>query len=239
MIHEELTIVIPHKNDAHLNQMLVYLSTQNNIQDTRVIIADNSDIENSNIVLEQFVDDFKDTLKIEIIKGGFPSRARYNGAKLVKTKYVLFLDSDIFLYNKNTVTDIYNELVLNDMQLVTTKIRSSEKIKHIDFSYKTFDIFRNLLKYTNNCFAVGGVMAFKMEIYREIGGFDPEHIFAEDFAISRKIIYEKFKVLKTKVYTPSRRFKKTSLLKMFFLMINTLINRNDNNFYKGHFGYQD
>jgi glycosyltransferase involved in cell wall biosynthesis len=115
MIHEELTIVIPHKNDPYLNQMLFYLSTQNNIQGTRVIIADNSDIENYNIVLKQFVDDFKDTLKIEIIKGGFPSRARYNGAKLVKTKYVLFLDSDIFLLNKNTITDIFNELVLYNM----------------------------------------------------------------------------------------------------------------------------
>jgi len=65
----------------------------------KVIIADCSDDEESLDIIKQIQIDFKYSLNIEVIPGGYPAYGRYMGAKLVTTPYVLFLDADVFLYN--------------------------------------------------------------------------------------------------------------------------------------------
>jgi len=37
--------------------------------------------------------EFKYSLNIEVIKGGFPAKARLEGSKLATTPYILFLDA--------------------------------------------------------------------------------------------------------------------------------------------------
>ena len=93
MIKHKLTIIIPSKNESEvINKTLTLLNKQSGIYGTTVIIADSSD-DNTREVIKSG----KHTkLRIKIIDGGLPSVARNNGAELVKTPYVLFLDADIF-----------------------------------------------------------------------------------------------------------------------------------------------
>ena len=62
-------------------------------------------------------------LHLEVIDGGLPSVARNNGAKLAKADYVLFLDADIFLTDRNTIYETLRSIKNNRFHLVTTKFR--------------------------------------------------------------------------------------------------------------------
>ena len=89
-------------------------------------------------------------------------------------------------------------------------------------------------------FAIGGFQLFKTEIYKNTGGYNPEHVFAEDYYVSNKIHSKFFTLLNTKgVYTSSRRFRKKGLFYMITLMFKCWMNRNDESFYRKSHGYWD
>ena len=94
LIEDKVTIVVPCKNEEdYIFHLLEHLKLQN-IGNTRVIIADAStdttrDVINAN----------KGNLNVEVIQGGPVSTAKNNGAKLVTTPYILFIDSDVRFFN--------------------------------------------------------------------------------------------------------------------------------------------
>jgi glycosyltransferase involved in cell wall biosynthesis len=93
---ELLTIVIPCKNERdNIYECIGFIAKQVGFAGTKVIIADTSDDEESLWLLWRAQCDFKHSLNIEVIEGGFPSKARLEGSKLVTTPYILFLDADI------------------------------------------------------------------------------------------------------------------------------------------------
>ena len=99
-IKNNLTIVIPSKNESRTLYDCVYnISKQTNINGTRIIISDVSDTYDSLFHIRDLIRDFSHLLDIEVIKGGYPSEARFNGSILVNTPYMLFLDADVFLTN--------------------------------------------------------------------------------------------------------------------------------------------
>ena len=99
---EKITIVIPCKNEKGvIYECVSYIAKQVGISGTKIIIADVSDDLDSLYWLNKLKTDFKYSLDIEIIEGGFPAKARLDGSKLVTTPYLLFLDADIILLNKS------------------------------------------------------------------------------------------------------------------------------------------
>jgi glycosyltransferase involved in cell wall biosynthesis len=101
-LSNQLTIIIPSKNEGRtLYDCLYNISRQKHISGVRIIIADISDKEESLQYIRRSQTDFKYSLKIDVIKGGYPSEGRLNGSLLVKTPYMLFLDADVFLTNPN------------------------------------------------------------------------------------------------------------------------------------------
>ena len=120
MIKDILTIVIPSKNERDLISFtLKLLDKQIGIHGTRVIISDSSD----DLTREVVENTYCPHLEIEIIDGGFPSVARNNGAKLVETPYVLFLDADIFLYDNEIIFDCLNVTIKKLYYLTTCRFR--------------------------------------------------------------------------------------------------------------------
>src|ERR1700730_18845958 len=92
----ELTIVIPAKNEAKLiPRLLTSLTNQDysKMSSTRVLVAD----ANSTDGTPEIVLGFRDRLNVEVIRGGMPSVGRNQGAARADTPYVLFLDADIEL----------------------------------------------------------------------------------------------------------------------------------------------
>jgi glycosyltransferase involved in cell wall biosynthesis len=234
LLKDKLTIVIPSKNEGRTLYDCIYnISRQNHISGVKVIIADISDTYNSLFFIRDLQRDFKYSLNIEVIKGGFPSQGRLNGSVLVTTPYMLFLDSDIFLTNQNTLV----ECMRYKKDLITVPF-------HTDYPYRwvfrVFDMFQTLSLYMGTPFAVGGFQLWNTETYWKIGGYNPEELFAEDYSISQKVDPKEFMVVKTKgVYTSSRRFKNKGVLWMFGIMIKSFFNRKNPEFFKKSHGYWD
>jgi len=137
-LSNQLTIVIPSKNEGRMLYDCVYnISKQNNIAGIKIIIADVSNEEESLWCLWKLQSDFKYSLNIEVIKGGYPSQGRLNGSKLVSTPYMLFLDSDVFLTNPTTLT----ECLQYDKDLITVPFTTDYPYRWV---FRMFDMFQSL-----------------------------------------------------------------------------------------------
>ena len=160
---------------------------QKNIASTRIIIADNSDEEESMWWLWRTEMDFKYSVNIEIIKGGYPAKARLEGSKLVTTPYILFLDADIMLKEK----DLLEKIAQESKDLVTVPFVTEKKWNWI---FRLFDLFQLLSIKLGTPFAVGGFQYWNTKAYWECGGYKPEELFAEDYSVSHLVDSKKFKI---------------------------------------------
>jgi glycosyltransferase involved in cell wall biosynthesis len=109
-LSDKVTIVIPCKNEEDYISHLLKSLQQQGIEDTRVIIADCS-TDNT----RQVITDNSSSLNVEIIDGGPVSLAKNNGARLVTTPYILFIDADVRFFKNNVIQDAVNEIVFKDL----------------------------------------------------------------------------------------------------------------------------
>jgi glycosyltransferase involved in cell wall biosynthesis len=225
-----LTIVIPCKNEKdNIYECIGFIAKQVGFAGTRVIIADTSDEEDSLDFLQYTENNYRYSLNIELIKGGFPAKARLEGSKLVTTPYILFLDADIMLQNKS----LLGECLAYNTDLVTVPFQTE---KGFNWIFRLFDIQQQLSNLLGTPFAIGGFQLWKTEAYWKTGGYDETHLFAEDYWVSQKA--EVMKIHNTKgVWTSARRFKNKGFFYMFLLSIKCYINRNNTEFFKKHHNY--
>ena len=220
-----LTIVIPCKNESKtIDTTLTLLNFQDNIDNVEVIIADSSD-DGTTYQLEIRN---HDRFNLKIINGGLPAKARNNGARLTKTPYVLFMDSDMFLLDPRLLTDAINEMKLNKTDLLTTKIRTTNG--KYNYVFRTFDIIQKVSKLFTP-FCLGGFMLFKTNTFNKLKGFDEQAKVSEDYLLSKQINPKKFKILNTTIFTLPRRFDNKGILYMMKLMIKSYLNRNNKDFF--------
>jgi glycosyltransferase involved in cell wall biosynthesis len=232
LLKDRLTIVIPSKNEGiTLYNSIMYLSHQNNIDGVRVIISDKSDDAQSLTFITRIKKDFGNKLKITVIEGGYPAEGRLNGSKLVTTPYMLFLDADVVLMNRN----ILEECMKYNKDLITVPFYTDYPYRWV---FRMFDVFQKVSTLLGTPFAVGGFQLWNTETYWELGGYNPEELFAEDYSISQKVNPKEFKIHKIRgTYTSSRRFKSKGVLWMFYIMIKSYLNRKNPNFFKHHHNY--
>ena len=225
-----LTIVIPCKNERdNIYECIGFIAKQVGFAGTRVIIADTSDEEDSLNFLQYTKNNYRYSLDIELIKGGFPAKARLEGSKLVTTPYILFLDADIMLQD----TSILKKCLEYNTDLVTVPFQTETGFNWI---FRLFDIQQQLSNLLGTPFAIGGFQLWKTEAYWKTGGYDETHLFAEDYWVSQKA--EKMVIHKTKgVWTSARRFKNKGFFYMFLLSIKCYLNRNNTEFFKQHHNY--
>jgi glycosyltransferase involved in cell wall biosynthesis len=225
-----LTIVIPCKNEKdNIYECIGFIAKQVGFAGTRVIIADTSDEEDSLDFLQYTENNYRYSLNIELIKGGFPAKARLEGSKLVTTPYVLFLDADIMLQDKF----LLGECLAYNTDLVTVPFQTETGFNWI---FRLFDIQQRMSNWLGTPFAIGGFQLWKTEAYWKTDGYDETHLFAEDYWVSQKA--DTMKIHNTKgVWTSARRFKNKGFFYMFILSIKCYINRNNTEFFKKHHNY--
>src|SRR5438309_536617 len=117
----ELTIVIPAKNEAKLiPRLLTSLTKQDysKMSSTRVLVAD----ANSTDGTPEIVMSFRDRLSVSVILGGMPSVGRNHGAAQTDSQYVLFLDADIELADKSLIRRCMEKAQEKHLHCVTTNI---------------------------------------------------------------------------------------------------------------------
>jgi glycosyltransferase involved in cell wall biosynthesis len=232
-----LTIVIPCKNEKEIiSKTLDLLNHQTNIRGVQVIVCDSSDDGYTSLVLreksEYFLDEYN--FKLTITNGGLPSRARNNGFKMVKTPYVLFMDADIFLLDSEILKNVVSKIKNENLDLVSVRFRTDNG--DYNYVYKVFDVLQKLSMLISP-FCLGGFMLTKSSKFKEIGGFDEEVKVAEDYVYSKQIKSNMFKIHNAFVYTPPRRFHNKGLWYMTKLMIGSVINKNNKEYFKDSKSY--
>jgi len=220
-LSDKITIVVPCKNEEnYIHHLLESLRLQN-IGDTRVIIADCS-TDNT----RQVIKDNSSSLNVEIVDGGPVSVAKNNGARLVTTPYILFIDADVRFFKHNVIRDAVSKMESLNLDLIGLKIKSYDKDPRAMIGFTIFNTVNHALKFFSP-FAVGAFMLTRRDRFEEFGGF-PENIStSEDYFLSRKYSPKKFRIIKHYFGQDSRRFKKMGYLGMGKYLVKNFVNRNN------------
>lgn len=220
MIKDNFTIVIPCKNEErYIGRTLIEISLQKGIKGTRVIVADGGSTDKTLLIVNRFRDMLE--LNIEIVEGGSVSRGRNNGAALVETEFVAFVDADSRFFNSKTFK--LADIIRKDYDLITCKLCCTNSRK-ADFMFRAFNKIQERMK---ESFATGSFMIVRTSLFHELGGFDETLNHSEDYFFSRQIPREKFRILNSRIGQDDRRFKKMGYFGMILFMLKNYLNRNN------------
>ncbi len=237
MISQQLTIVIPCKNEAgYLPEMLQLLAGQEDISGTRVIIADGFSTDGTRDIIDNLKVKLSPTLKIEMIDGGKVSAARNAGLKLVATPLVLFLDADTMLTNNKQIKECVNKFQKKHLHLLGAPVKGKEPFTLYAFIFLLFNIANRFLCLISP-FAVGNFFLTRTDIINSLGGFDEKAIHGEDYLLSKKYSARKFGFSPYAILQDSRRFKKTGHLKFVAISVLSFFMSWNKKFFYRDIGY--
>jgi len=224
-LSEKITIVVPCKNEEkYIHYLLESLRLQD-IEDTKVIIADRS-TDNT----RQVIQDNSDRLNVQIIEGGPVSVAKNNGARLVTTPYILFIDADVRFFKPTVIRDAVKEMELNSLDLIGLNVKCYDNNILAAIGFGIFNVINNVLKHFLP-FAVGAFMLTRKDCFNELGGFPEKFATSEDFFLSRQYNPRKFKIINHYFGQDSRRFKKMGYFGMVKYLVKNFINRNNKQYW--------
>lgn len=224
-LSEQITIVVPCKNEENYIRYLLDSLRSQSIGDTRIIIADCS-TDNT----RQVIKSNSQYLNVEIIEGGPVSVAKNNGARLVTTPYILFIDADVRFFNNDAIKDSVEQIITNDLDLVGLDMKCYDDDILASIGFKIFNVLNNILKHFSP-FAVGAFMLTRTDKFIELGGFPEKFATSEDYFLSRMYNPKKFKIVKHYFGQDSRRFKKMGYLGMATYLIKNFMNRNNKQYW--------
>jgi glycosyltransferase involved in cell wall biosynthesis len=196
-----------------------------NIGDTRIIIADCS-TDNT----RQVIRDTNQGLNVEIIDGGPVSIAKNNGARLVTTPYILFIDADVRFFKNNVIQDAVDKIESMNLDLVGLNIKCYDRDLRAKIGFTAFNIINHTLKYFSP-FAVGAFMLTRRDRFEEFGGFPEKFSTSEDYFLSRMYSPRKFRIIKHHFGQDSRRFKKMGYMGMAKYLVKNFVNRNNKTYW--------
>ena len=224
-ISDKITIVVPCKNEENYIHHLLNALREQNIGDTRIIIADCSTDNTRQVIKDNSYD-----LNVEIIDGGPVSIAKNNGARLVATPYILFIDADVRFFKNNVIQDAVDTIELKNLDLVGLNIKCYDRDMRAIIGFTLFNTINHTLKFFSP-FAVGAFMLTRKDKFDEFGGFPEQFATSEDYFLSRKYSPRKFKIVRHHFGQDSRRFKKMGYLGMGKYLIKNFINRNNKKYW--------
>jgi glycosyltransferase involved in cell wall biosynthesis len=220
-ISDKITIVVPCKNEENYIAHLLMHLRQQSIGNTRIIIADCS-TDNTREVIEIM----KGELNVEVIDGGPVSLAKNNGARLVTTPYILFIDADVRFFKYTVIQDAVNLIENKNLDLVGLNIKCYDKDLRAKVGFTAFNLINHALKHFSP-FAVGAFMLTRRDRFEEFGGFPENLLTSEDYFLSKKYSPRKFKIIRHHFGQDSRRFKKMGYLGMGKYLVKNFVNRNN------------
>ena len=222
---DTITIVVPCKNEENYIHHLLDSLRNQDIGDTRIIIADCSTDRTQQVILDN-----KGSLNVEIIEGGPVSLAKNNGARLVTTPYILFIDADVRFFKNTVINDAVNMIESKNLDLIGLNIKCYDQDPRAKIGFVLFNTINHALKFFSP-FAVGAFMLTRRDRFEEFGGFPEQFATSEDYFLSRKYSPKKFKIVKHHFGQDSRRFKKMGYFGMGKYLIKNFINRNNKKYW--------
>jgi glycosyltransferase involved in cell wall biosynthesis len=233
---ELVTIIIPCKNEEHyIGHLLEDLYRQSTISDVRIIVADADSTDNTLHVVEQY----KNKLNLEVIKGGTVSVGRNNGAKLATTPYILFLDADVRLFNPKTIYDAVYDMGTYNLDLMTLKIKNYGNDWRASFLFWGFNLINRIMS-KKTPFAIGAFFLTRTDAFNYFGGFPSKYETSEDYILSKRYHANHFRIGNHCFGQDERRFKKLGYLGMLWYMTVNFFNRHNlQHFEKAKVNYWD
>jgi glycosyltransferase involved in cell wall biosynthesis len=169
-------------------------------------------------------------LNVEIIEGGPVSVAKNNGARLVTTPYILFIDADVRFFKYDVIHDAVKKIESMNLDLVGLNIKCYDRDPRAMLGFTIFNTINHTLKYFSP-FAVGAFMLTRRDKFEEYGGFPEKLTTSEDYFLSRKYSPKKFRIVKHHFGQDSRRFKKMGYMGMAKYLVKNFINRNNKQYW--------
>ena len=233
MLNDLITIVVPCKNEENYISFLLTDLMKQQIGNTRIIIADCSTDDTRQVIQQN-----KGDLNVEIIDGGPVSIAKNNGAKLVTTPYILFIDSDVRFFSETTIVNCVNVIEKNNLDLVGLYIKCYDDNLRSQIGFMFFNFVNKIMSYKVP-FAVGAFMLTRKNKFEQFGGFSEKYGTSEDFFLSKMYDPNKFKLVKHYFGQDSRRFQKMGYFGMAWYLIKNFWNRNNDEYWnnKNHSKY--
>ena len=220
-ISDKITIVVPCKNEENYIAHLLMHLRQQSIGRTRIIIADCS-----TDTTREVIEIMKGELNVEIIEGGPVSFAKNNGARLVTTPYILFIDADVRFFKDTVIQDAVNLIESKNLDLIGLNIKCYDQDLRAKIGFTAFNLINHVLKYVSP-FAVGAFMLTRRDRFEQYGGFPEQFSTSEDFFLSRKYSPKKFRLIRHHFGQDSRRFKKMGYMGMAKYLVKNFVNRNN------------
>ena len=224
-LSDKITIVVPCKNEENYIAHLLMHLRQQSIGDTRIIIADCSTDKTREVI-----EIMKGELNVEIIDGGPVSQAKNNGARLVTTPYILFIDADVRFFKDTVIQDAVNIMESKNLDLIGLKIKCYDRDPRAKIGFVIFNTINHALKFFSP-FAVGAFMLTRRDRFEEYGGFPEQFSTSEDFFLSRMYSPKKFKIVRHHFGQDSRRFKKMGYMGMAKYLVKNFVNRNNKKYW--------
>lgn len=224
-LQDKITIVVPCKNEENYIVHLLMHLRQQDIGNTRIIIADCS-TDNTREVIQVM----KGDLNVEVIDGGPVSIAKNNGASLVTTPYVLFIDSDVRFFSNTVILDTVNELEYNNLDLIGLYAKCYDNSVRAKIGFIIFNVINSIMRHWVP-FAVGAYMLTRKDKFDEFGGFPAKYETSEDFFLSKMYDVKKFKLVNHYFGQDSRRFQKMGYFGMAWYLIKNFWNRNNEKYW--------
>jgi len=224
-LQDKITIVVPCKNEENYIVHLLMHLRQQDIGNTRIIIADCS-TDNTREVIQVM----KGDLNVEVIDGGPVSIAKNNGASLVTTPYILFIDSDVRFFSNTVILDTVNELEYNNLDLIGLYAKCYDNSVRAKIGFMIFNVINSMMRHWVP-FAVGAYMLTRKDKFDEFGGFPAKYETSEDFFLSKMYDVKKFKLVNHYFGQDSRRFQKMGYFGMAWYLIKNFCNRNNEKYW--------
>jgi glycosyltransferase involved in cell wall biosynthesis len=225
LLQDKITIVVPCKNEENYIVHLLMHLRQQDIGNTRIIIADCS-TDNTREVIQVM----KGDLNVEVIDGGPVSIAKNNGASLVTTPYILFIDSDVRFFSNTVILDTVNELEYNNLDLIGLYAKCYDNSVRAKIGFMIFNVINSIMRHWVP-FAVGAYMLTRKDKFDEFGGFPAKYETSEDFFLSKMYDVKKFKLVNHYFGQDSRRFQKMGYFGMAWYLIKNFWNRNNEKYW--------
>ena len=231
-----VTIVIPCKNEeTYIGNLLGDLFRSVGIGDVRIIIADANSTDNTRHIIKEW----SRGLNIETIQGGQVSEGRNNGAKLVTTPYILFLDADVRFFSPTAIHDAVQCIHQEGLDLVTLSPKNYGTEWRASIIFRLFSVFNKVMTQFTP-FAIGAFFLTRRSMFEALGGFPNKYDTSEDYILSKQYDAKKFKIVNHYFGQDERRFKKLGYLGMLWYMTVNFFNRHNlQHFEKAKVNYWD
>jgi glycosyltransferase involved in cell wall biosynthesis len=238
-LRDKLTVVIPcYNEEQYIADTLYSLHNQTNNNGLRVIVADSQSTDKTREVVRILTRILYPKLRIELIEGGKVAYGRNEGAHLVKTKYILFLDADCQLPARNNLDYNIDKMEESSLDLLTCKITSRATSIRSKIAFLLFNLVNRVVS-LKTPFAVGGYFLTRRDKFECYGRFDQTLSNSEDYWLSKKYSVKKFCISKMTYSQDDRRFKKMGYLGLLKLLVVNYINRDNIEFFRKDVGYWD